>query len=339
MAHFDVKAKRWETLSDGKVHCLLCPTSCVIEDGEAGQCRVRRNRRGELYAASYGEITSLAMDPVEKKPLYHYYPGWNILSVGSWGCNFKCGFCQNCEISQFADSGRRVAISDLVPAARQTRHNVGLAYTYNEPLIWYEFLLDCGAAIREAGLRNVLVTNGYINPEPLSDLLPLIDAVNMDLKSFNDDFYRRICKGRLKPVLRSAEAFKEHCHLELTYLLVPGENDDPEETEALARWVAENLGRDTPLHISRFFPRYKWSGQPTPISALAQAREIAKTHLDHVFVGNAELDGASDTYCPGCGKALIRRLGYQISLAGLTSDGRCASCGAHAPVIMPEQAS
>ncbi len=337
MAHFDVQAKLWEKLEDNKVRCLLCPTGCVIADGGQGQCRVRRNKGGVLYAASYGEATALAVDPIEKKPLYHYFPGWDILSIGSWGCNFKCGYCQNCDISQIAESGRfRVEPAQLVAAATRAPRNVGLAYTYNEPLIWYEFLLDCGAAMREAGLRNVLVTNGYINPEPLRQLLPLIDAVNMDLKSFSDDFYKRICKGRLDPVLRSAEAFKESCHLEVTYLLIPGENDSEEETEALARWVAEHLGRDTPLHISRFFPRYKWSGPPTALSALARAREIAKQHLDHVFVGNAEIDGASNTYCPACGAVLIQRLGYQVSLAGLAPDGSCRSCGAKTSIVMPE---
>lgn len=302
-----------------RVHCLLCPQGCRIKDGGHGICRVRVNRGGTLFAASFARCTAYALDPMEKKPLYHFHPGATILSLGSLGCNLGCGFCQNWTISQADSPTVGVEPVQAVRAAQAERGRgcVGIAYTYSEPLVWYEYVLETARLARDVGLTNVLVTNGYINEAPLAELLPLVDAMNVDVKAFTDDFYRRHCLGRLEPVLRTvASAKASGCHVEVTNLLIPGENDSPREVDALVEWLA-GVGRDIPLHFSRYFPHHRFSAPPTPPETLRRAQGQARAKLDYVYLGNVWGDGGSDTFCPACGNALITRAGFVARAPGL----------------------
>ena len=266
--------------------CSLCPKNCLIKDQETGFCRTRRNVGGTLYAANYGACTSYALDPIEKKPLYHFYPGSYILSIGTWGCNFSCQFCQNWQIAQAEAEFQELSPEDVVEAAKEAGpRNIGIAYTYSEPAVWYEFVFDTARLARGAGLKNVLVTNGYISHEPLAELLPYIDAMNIDVKAFNEDFYHKICAGSLAEVKGTVEQAARHCHVEITTLLVPGLNDDPEEIEALSAWLA-SISPAIPLHLSRYFPRYKLDIPPTPLATMEKARDAARHHLQYVYLGN-----------------------------------------------------
>lgn len=273
-----------------KLVCEICPHHCHLGPDQAGLCRARGNVDGQIKAINYGLITSLALDPIEKKPLYRFYPGSLILSIGSFGCNFRCPFCQNWEISTAAkdDLGRRqLSPQQVVELALElrSRGNIGIAFTYNEPLVGYEFVYDCAELAHEHGLQNVLVSNGYCCQEPLQQLLPLIDAINFDLKAFNDQFYRKI-GGDLETVKNSITSAVESAHVEVTTLIIPGENDSELEIEALASWLA-SVKRDLPLHLTRFFPRYKCSDRaPTDIDVLRKLAEVARTKLDYVYLGN-----------------------------------------------------
>ncbi|MDD4170069.1 MAG: AmmeMemoRadiSam system radical SAM enzyme [Desulfotomaculaceae bacterium] len=309
--------------------CRLCPKLCTIPEGKSGFCRVRQNREGTLWATNYGQVTAFGLDPIEKKPLYHFYPGAYILSAGTVGCNLRCGFCQNWSIAHGDPRTTDLTPDQLVELARQQIErgydNIGLAYTYSEPLMWYEFVLDTARMTRAAGLKNVLVTNGYINETPLRELLPYIDAMNIDVKGFTDEYYRESCKGRLEPVVRTVEIACRECHVELTNLLVTGLNDSAKEIGQLVDWVA-SLDAAIPLHFSRYFPNFEVDRPPTPLKTLQQAVEIARKKLDYVYAGNApELDG-QDTYCPRCGEKLINRAGYNTRLTGLDG-GKCRACG------------
>jgi len=274
----------------------------------------------------------MSIDPIEKKPLYHFMPGAGILSVGTYGCNLSCKFCQNWEISQREAGHRELTPEELARLAESTRgQSVGVAYTYSEPLVWYEFVYDCARLIHGRGLVNVLVTNGYIGPEPFRELLPYIDAVNIDLKAFSSEFYKSVCGGDLEPVLRSIrQAYEWGCHVELTTLVVPGLNDSREEMDSLASWVA-GLSPDIPLHVSRYFPGYRMTTPPTPIPTLQACVEAARARLHYVYVGNATVPGGSDTVCPSCGTAVIRRYGYD-RVEVLLSGSSCPECGAGIPV-------
>ena len=325
------EALYWEKLGDTRLQCHLCPHHCRIADGKTGICRVRLNKGGTLYSRIYGKITSAAMDPIEKKPLYHFYPGSEILSLGTKGCSFKCSYCQNYEISQ----GDPV-LSDLPPAEAVrlalASNSMGIAYTYNEPLIWFEYVLDTSKLAREKGLKNVLVTNGFINREPLTELLPHIDALNIDIKSIKEDFYRKLCKGKLAPVLEAAKLASKHAHVEITNLIIPGYNDTDEELEELAQWIAEDLGKETPTHLSAYFPRYLLRAQATPAELLYQAEDIFKKHLRFVYIGNVLSEKGSDTLCPSCGGLLIERRGYRARSSGLEGT-RCAQCRARTNIV------
>ncbi len=273
-----------------KIPCELCFRRCELAEGQTGFCRARGNRGGTIVPINYGKITSLALDPIEKKPLRRFHPGSLILSVGSFGCNLRCPFCQNHEISMAGEGGIRTAevspeqLADKAAELR-TQGNIGLAYTYNEPLIGYEYVRDCAALVHERGLVNVLVTNGAVEEAPWRALLPLIDAANIDLKGFTPAWYRRL-GGDLETVKRSIALAAERCHVEVTTLLVPGENDSKEEIRALARWLA-GIGRDIPLHLSRFFPRYKMPDRPpAPVEAVYALAETAREHLNWVYTGN-----------------------------------------------------
>lgn len=326
------EAMYYVKLPGEKVECRLCPHTCVINPGGRGVCRVRENREGELYTRNYGRCSSLALDPIEKKPLYHFYPGSLILSAGTVGCNFRCEFCQNWEIAHGEPETAIITPGDLVDKARETG-SLGIAYTYSEPLVWYEFVLDTARLAREAGLKNVMVTNGFIRPEPLAGLLPWIDAWNIDVKGFSLEFYRKIVHGDYRPVLETAAAVvKAGGHVEITTLLVTGLNDAPEELEALVLWIANNLGVDTPLHFSRYFPRYKLQAPPTPMETLERAWKMARRYLHYVYLGNVDDPETNNTYCPFCGELVIRRKGYRVSLPGLL--GRtCQACGSELAII------
>ena len=325
------EALYYETKKNGAILCLLCPRGCVIGDGKTGACLGRKNEGGKLYAINYGKTVSIAVDPIEKKPLYNFHPGTLILSIAPNGCNFACSYCQNWEISQTIVPSRELAPRQALEAA-QSSNSVGIAYTYTEPLIWYEYILDTGALIHEAGMVNVLVTNGYINEEPFLRLLPLIDAMNIDVKSMDDSFYRAHCKGKLEPVLRIARKAKESgCHVEITHLMIPTLNDSDENIKALIEWVV-GLGVDTPLHFSRYFPHYKCDLPPTPAETIQKAYERAKERLRHVYVGNISVPGASDTYCSNCGSRLISRVGYSTRIENVQG-GSCQQCGAPSDIV------
>jgi len=317
-------AAHWHPEGDA-VRCELCPHRCRIAVGKQGICRVRENREGTLIALTYGRVAAVQLDPIEKKPLFHFHPGREILSVGSIGCNFRCGFCQNYHLVLGQASLSPVGIPELIRAARESGA-VGIAYTYNEPLIGFEFVMDCAREFRKAGMSNVLVTNGYVSPAPLAELLPLVDAMNIDLKSMDPDFYRKVCGGTLAPVLDTIREASRSVHVEITTLLVTGENDSDEAIRNVADFVAAT-DPEIPLHVSRYFPQHRFTAPPTPPGRLEAAHRIARERLSYVYVGNYHLAGSEDTLCPRCGATAVRRLGYRTSPVGLTGN-RCASCTA-----------
>jgi len=274
-----------------KIICSVCPQSCRLEENETGFCRARKNISGKIESINYGIITSIALDPIEKKPLYHFHPGKKILSVGSFGCNFRCQFCQNYQISMCGadifESYNYLCPEQLVKVAiAYVLHgNIGLAFTYNEPLIGYEYVRDCAKLAKENNLLNVVVTNGFACEDTLEAIIPYIDAMNIDLKAFNRQFYSKI-KGNLERVKQFITLAAKHCHIEITNLIIPGENDGIEENTELAKWIA-SINEEIPLHISRFFPRYNMTNKmPTDIKLLYELKENAKKFLKHVYTGN-----------------------------------------------------
>jgi pyruvate formate lyase activating enzyme len=328
----------WHLEQDQKLKCLLCPHECLIPKGKTGLCRVRKNLDGKLYTIVYGEPAALHSDPVEKKPLYHFSPGKQIMSLGTYGCNFRCSFCQNYHLSQNGQGAERVnkvTPDALVENATRLPGNIGMAYTYNEPTIFYEYMLDTASAIHSAGLKNVMVSNGFINVKPLERLIPLMDAFNIDLKSFSDDFYRKYTSGHLEPVLETLKTIAgAGKHLEITHLVITGLNDSTEEFHLLTDWIVRELGQDIPLHLSRYFPAYKLSRQPTSTSVLNHFASLAAEKMHYVFTGNVTNDNFSSTFCPHCRALLIHRQRYDITISGLTSEGKCLKCGTPIPVKM-----
>lgn len=286
-------------------------------------------------AETYGMVSSLHADPIEKKPLYHFYPGSTILSVGSIGCTLSCQFCQNCEISQVSIDEypylKEESPSGLASMSLHFAGNIGLAYTYNEPVVSYEFIRDTAPLIKEQGQKNVMVSNGFILKDPLGQLLPFIDAFNIDLKGFTEAFYRQYTRSQLSPVLETLKQIrKAGCHLEITNLIIPGLNDDEAGFDAMVRWIRDELGPHTVLHLSRYFPRYKMTVPSTPPPVLQQMYEIAHTYLPYVYVGNIDIPGTQDTRCTKCGALLVRRSGYSVKLSSLGSSGCCTQCGTDA---------
>jgi len=312
------------------VQCKLCPKGCVINPGESGECRVRVNVDGKLLAVTYGRPCAVHVDPVEKKPLFHFLPGTGILSIATVGCNLHCKNCQNWEISQ--------ANPEETPAAELLPQQVArlaveydcrsVAYTYTEPLVFYEYTLDSCRCVKEAGLRNALVTAGYINEEPLRRLCEYVDAANIDLKALSDPFYRDICRGTLKPVLNTLVVAKSlGVEVEVTNLVIPTLNDSDKMLCDLCRWLVQHLGRETPLHFSRFSPQFQMKNlPPTPAETLDRAKEIAQSEgLHYVYIGNIIRPGAEDTFCSACGKRLVQRYGFQV-LENRIQSGRCPDC-------------
>jgi pyruvate formate lyase activating enzyme len=286
-----------------------------------------------LQVETYGRLASVYLDPIEKKPLYHFFPGRPVLSIGSVGCNMQCAFCQNCDISQVGVKDyvwlEEYTIEKIVKEASSVRGNIGIAFTYNEPVINYEFVTDVAHAIHAVGLKNVLVTNGYINQKPLEELLPYIDAFNVDLKAFSENFYHKQTQSHLEPVKQTLITLRNNRkHLEITNLIVPELNDKIEEFDAMTSWIADQLGSQVVLHISKYFPKYQTTKPPTPDSTLKRFYEIARKKLKYVYLGNAgkHLSGR-DTICPECGMTIIERDGYQTAAVGLGRDGNCKKCG------------
>jgi len=280
------EAMFYEKLKD-KLHCFLCPHNCIIENGNYGKCKVRVNEDGKLFTINYGEITSSALDPIEKKPLYYFKPKSHIYSVGSFGCNFTCDFCQNYSISQFKADSEYVTKEKLVEAVLTMENNIGIAFTYNEPSIWFEYVYDCSRLLKETDPEAavVLVTNGFVSEEPLRKLLPFVDAMNIDLKSFTSSYYKDLCGGSLPPVLKTIEIAAKACHVEITTLLVSGENDNLEEVEGIAKFIS-SISPEIPLHLSRYFPRYKRNSSPTDLGFMREAEEAARKYLNKVSLGN-----------------------------------------------------
>jgi pyruvate formate lyase activating enzyme len=326
------EARFWEPAGE-LVRCRLCPWHCEIQPGRTGVCGVRRNEGGTLRSLNYGRVTSLALDPIEKKPLYHFHPGGVILSAGSFGCNLSCSFCQNAEISQGEPPSRRLPPAEAAALAEEYRAssgNLGLAYTYNEPFIWYEYVAETTALLHERGLQNVLVTNGMVETEPLEELLPLIDAMNVDIKFWSHEHYRELCGGPGWRARDTVEQAHGRCHLEITTLIIPGYNDSDEELDRIFRWAA-SVDPQLPMHLSRYRPAYRLSVPATPPETLLRAYHRAQEYLQYVYVGNLHLPGTTDTECAQCGATLVERAGLSAGPVGLTREGRCQACGAQAP--------
>jgi pyruvate formate lyase activating enzyme len=318
---------------DGKVQCLLCPHRCILDTNKTGICRVRKNIGGKLIAENYGLLTSVHMDPIEKKPLYHFHPGEKILSIGSAGCNMHCSFCQNFEISQTGATDfsnlTEIDPSQIAATAKSTPKNIGIAYTYNEPTVFYEYMMDTANLIQNEGLKNVMVTNGFIGEKPLHELLLVMDAFNVDLKAFNNDFYQKQTHSQLEPVKKTLQLIRDkHKHLEITNLVIPQLNDNEKEFTAMVLWIARTLGKETILHLSKYFPRYRSTQSATSEKTLLALFNIAKQHLQYVYLGNvSDLNTCSDTFCSACGDLVIKRSLYNISIIGLNDDGSCKNCG------------
>jgi pyruvate formate lyase activating enzyme len=326
------EARHYTPFDDGRVQCNLCPHQCLLDAGETGMCRSRKNILGRLIAENYGKLTALHLDPIEKKPLFHFFPGSQILSAGSFGCNLKCAWCQNCDISQSGSESfsflPNTTPANLAETAAGSK-GIGLAYTYNEPTVWFEFMMDTAVLVKEAGLKNVVVTNGYINPAPLVQLLEVAHAFNTDLKGFSEDFFRTYSGGSLKAVKKTLLAIaRSGLHQEVTYLAIPGLNDDPTEFQEMVQWIHNELGPDTPLHLSRYFPAWNLLELPTPVSMLRKMYEMARKYLHFVYLGNvAGHPELSATRCPGCGTLLAERHGFLIRLHNTEAEGRCSQCG------------
>jgi len=308
----------------------LCPKLCLIGPGQSGDCRIRVNMDGKLRTVTYGYPSAVHVDPIEKKPLNHFLPGSSVFSIATVGCNLHCKNCQNWDISQRnpEDASAVPLAPGDIPAMARRHGCLSVAYTYTDPLAYYEYTLDSCIKVCEAGLRNVLVTAGYINELPLRELCRYVHAANIDLKAMSDEFYINICGGTLKPVLNSLVVTKSLGVLvEVTNLVIPGLNDKDDELTALCRWVRDNLGRETPVHFSRFHPQHRMRHiPPTPAATLERARQIARAEgLDYVYIGNVLVDDASTTRCPTCGRDVLRRTGYTV-LKNDVVEGSCPNC-------------
>jgi pyruvate formate lyase activating enzyme len=325
-----VEAKYY-AFKDGHVECQMCPHYCKVLPGKYGICRGRKHEDKKFWATNYGETTSVAIDPIEKKPLYHFYPGAQILSIACNSCNMRCPFCQNWEISQ-AEVETQYIGPEILRKMCKDHDSIGVAYTYTEPLMWFEYLLDAGKLIREAGGKNVLVSNGLINAEPFSDILPLIDAMNIDLKTLDPDIYKKTLHGDLATVKKTIETAYEKCHVEITNLIVSGLNDKKEEIDRLIDYVA-SINRNIPLHFSRYYPNYKYTKPPTTERILEYAYEKAREKLNYVYIGNLTTEDGSHTICPECGNMLIERMYFQAIIKGLNGN-KCSRCGKEIPVIV-----
>jgi len=310
----------YSKLKDHKLRCDLCPHNCIIDSGQIGLCKARKNIAGKLYSINYGKTITISIDPMEKKPLYHFHPGKDIISIGPNSCNFSCKFCQNYHSSQLEVPTINITPEDILQQCRSNYCDF-VAFTYTEPTTWFEFILDSSKLFKESGIKTVMVTNGFINQEPLKKLLPYIDAMNIDLKSFDDKFYRSICNGTLQPVLETIKTASKQCHIEITNLLITDENDTKNLIIDLVDFVAD-VNPDIPLHFSRYYPTYKMKNPATPISKLEMAKEIAEKKLKYVYLGNIITERS--TFCPNCNHLLISR---DYPIKNEIINGKCPSCG------------
>ena len=322
---------RFYNMDENHIRCKLCPHNCLLGENKFGACSVRTVKNNVPVAINYGEVTSANVDPIEKKPLYHFKPGKDILSVGTFGCNMKCSFCQNYEISQNKPATEFIEIDKLINLIINIPNNVGIAFTYNEPFMWYEYIYDVAKRIKEydKNISVVLVTNGYVNKEPLEKILPFIDAMNIDLKGFTNRYYNDICKANIQPVLETIKIASKSTHVEITTLMVSDENDSVEEIVEIAKFIAD-IDKNIPLHLSRYFPTYKMKNPPTMVENIMKAKEEASKYLNYVYVGNiAGVD--NNTYCPNCGYNLITRDIYstQIYIHG----DKCPNCKDYINII------
>jgi pyruvate formate lyase activating enzyme len=326
------EAKLYEVVSDKKIHCFLCNHHCKITDSKFGLCGVRENRGGKLYTHAFGEAIAANIDPIEKKPLYHFLPGTTSFSIATIGCNFRCGFCQNWQISQLShregreEGGYRLLPQDIVNKAKEQRCK-SISYTYTEPTIFFEYAYDTAQLAKERDLFNVFVTNGYMTTEALETIHPFLDACNVDLKAFAEEFYRKTCHGHLEPVLTSIRTMKElGIWVEITTLVIPGHNDDEDQLRGIAEFIA-GVDPNIPWHISRFHPDYQFTGvRATPLEVLARAYSLGEeAGLRYIYVGNVPGE-ATETICPKCGRSLIRRRGFFVKVNEV-KDSACPACG------------
>ncbi len=322
----------WHALGDGRIQCDLCPRDCQLHEGQRGACFVRQVKNGAMQLTTYGRSSGFCIDPIEKKPLNHFYPGSSILSFGTAGCNLTCKFCQNSDISKARDMDKLMdsATPQAIASAARRHGADSVAYTYNDPVIFAEYAIDTALACREQGIRNVAVTAGYIHPAPAREFFAVMDAANVDLKAFTEDFYHKLCVAHLQPVL-DILAYIHHetdCWLEITTLLIPGHNDSAGEISELANWMMRELGPDVPLHFTAFHPAWKMNTVPaTPAGTLTQARRIAlDAGLHHVYTGNVHDSEGGTTFCPACHAALIVRDWYDIRRYDLNASGACPHC-------------
>jgi pyruvate formate lyase activating enzyme len=315
---------------ENRIECYLCPHHCKVAEGKTGLCGVRKNNGKEIELITYGIISGYSLDPLEKKPLYHFYPGYNVLSIGSYGCNMKCDFCQNYQISQqvLNDAKRDVSPEELVSSALSARRNIGLAFTYNEPMVWFEYIRDVARSVRNAGMKTVIVSNGYVEEEPLTEIIDFTDAFNIDLKSFNEASYRKLTGTHLEPVKRSLKQIaKSGKHLEITSLIIPGHNDSEEEMIRQTDWIAGELGKNVPLHLSRYYPMYKRNDPATSLENLERLYEAASERLSYVYLGNTHTNDGQNTTCPVCHRIVTVRSGYTTTTKDLDNKGNCSNCG------------
>lgn len=327
-------ARLWKPLKDNQVQCRLCSHVCVVDPGERGRCGVRVNQDGKLYTLVYDRAAALNIDPIEKKPLYHFLPGTRSLSFGTMGCNLGCSFCQNYTLSQPPRQGKPVQGHPVTPELLvQTALDAGcrsISYTYSEPTVFFELMQDTAKLAKKKGLANVMVSNGFMSPQCLDELAPLIDAANVDLKAFTPGFYEKVCQARLEPVKANLVRIRElGWWLEVTTLVIPGLNDSDQELAAMAAFIAEKLGKSTPWHLSRFHPTYELQDRPsTPASTLEKAWTAGKqAGLEYVYLGNVPGDPHNATLCPGCGKQVLTRSGFSVT-GEAAGQGTCPSCGA-----------
>ena len=338
-----IAGRYWHALDDGRIQCDLCPRFCKLREGQRGLCFVRARQDDEIFLTTYGRSSGFCVDPIEKKPLNHFLPGTPVPSFGTAGCNLTCSFCQNWDISRAKEFDRlqdRASPEDIVRAARETGSR-SVAFTYNDPVIFLEYAVDVAAACREAGIKPVAVTAGYITPEPRKEFFAAMDAANVDLKGFTEGFYKKLCTAKLAPVLETLEYLKHETDvwLEITTLLIPGKNDSEREIAALCEWVMDKLGPDVPLHFSAFHPDWRMRDVPsTPSATLHSARTIAReTGLRYVYTGNVHDEAGQSTYCHKCNALLIGRDWYELTEWNLTPEGTCAGCGTPCAGIFEEQ--
>lgn len=331
------EALNYEKVGEKLIRCLNCPNTCLLEDGDRGFCKARENRDGKLYTLGWSDPCAVHVDPIEKKPLFHFLPGTTAFSIATAGCNFRCKFCQNWQISQVPPE--ETFNFELYPlnvvewAKREGCRTI--AYTYSEPTVFYEYMLETSKIARKKGIRNIYHSNGYINRDPLEALCEWLDGANIDLKGFTDQFYGPVCAGKLAPVLNTLKILREKgVHLEITNLVIPELNDQMDSIGEMCSWIRDNLGENIPLHFSRFYPMYRLKNLPqTPAETLERARETAlKVGLNYVYIGNVPGHEGENTYCPGCGELLIRRRGFAVRENNL-ANGRCRFCQEEVPGV------